>query len=627
MSTNWRIYGNDTVATRLDRSDIPGFFNKQVVVGPNEAAFLVRDGESQAVVTESRLLVADVFEQIKSAFKMGADISVYFVELAPIDLTIFLGQQDAGDDKKTTQRSRDQERESSNRILRQFKGAANVSGDGSISGEVKVRPGYFTKLINALSGASGKAGWCRGRGNLAFDTNVDASVDLQHQSSATSELLESDSASYQHDVSRVSIVALSADREVINASCRIRLRIDESKSQNILSLLRGKEAVATWDLAALIRDQLLGKVLVPEIALHQSSDLRGNRDLLTQLESQARGALNETLNAFGLLLDDFSVTWGLTEQEYQEIEFKRLKREEQAKDFKNNRRIAEMAREQEIEKTRRANLQALKLADATGNNEYQKLLLASELERDLLVRNGKIDKAQIELKVQALTLQINKNDEQAHLEKLRARAEFQLEMRDREIKERHARDHARNMAIINGELGSLQRLHIEKKTHKHELEMEKRRQEIDAEFRKMQADVDDRYQQRKLKLEESMARMGMMERLVSQGLSDSKADTTTVLSDMLKQATEQEYATTTDAMVKARSEAEAVGKSLDTHRQAQADERTHQQGMTALAAEMMQAAKQSPAGSNLFCPHCRNSIQPSMKFCPFCGKSTSTSAT
>ena len=65
--------------------------------------------------------------------------------------------------------------------------------------------------------------------------------------------------------------------------------------KSFVALLRGKQALATWDIAALLRDEWFAKVLVPEISNHQSSELRGNRDLLVQLETQTRDALAETL--------------------------------------------------------------------------------------------------------------------------------------------------------------------------------------------------------------------------------------------------------------------------------------------------------------------------------------------
>ncbi len=141
--------------------------------------------------------------------------------------------------------------------------------------------------------------------------------------------------------------------------------------------------------------------------------------------------------------------------------------------------------------------------------------------------------------------------------------------------------------------------------------------------------------------------MGMMERLVSQGLSTGQADAS-VLNTMLQQATEQEYATSSDQKVQARAAAQAAGENLQTFRAAQADERAHQKDMISLAAGMMESAKQSPPGvivpgatpypaqaasgpqasppgpppagaSKALCPKCQNEVHGGMKFCPFCG--------
>jgi len=141
---------------------------------------------------------------------------------------------------------------------------------------------------------------------------------------------------------------------------------------------------------------------------------------------------------------------------------------------------------------------------------------------------------------------------------------------------------------------SMVKMQIEMANQKHDREMARRRQEIDSEFRRMQADIENRFQQRKLKLDESLARMGVIERLVGQGLSVGAADSN-VLKTMLEQMTEQEYATTTDSMVDSRAQAQAAKNNVDLYRQAQGDERRHQVDMTRLSAEMMNAAKPAPA--------------------------------
>jgi hypothetical protein len=197
-------------------------------------------------------------------------------------------------------------------------------------------------------------------------------------------------------------------------------------------------------------------------------------------------------------------------------------------------------------------------------------------------------------------------------------------------------------------------MQIQMATAKHEREMEKKLQDIEADHQKRQAEIEARYQERRIKLEESLARMGMMERLVAQGLSTGAADSS-VLTEMLKQATEQEYATTSDAKVQARAEADKAKQNLETYKEAEDRDRKHQRDMTGLATDMMQASKQQgpsvhmgggstppqgggpvvvnvpggqapqeqkPAKSadSSFCPECGAEVKAGYKFCSGCGK-------
>jgi hypothetical protein len=613
MATNWRIYNTDTIAVRLDRCDLPGFFSKRVIVGPNEAALVLRDGQPFDLLTEGRVNVAGVLDQLKSVFCAGVDIAVYFLDLAPLDLTIFFGEQ-------TTEARYEQQRtESLGTAELGLKTGGLQPGESEEQESAKLRS-VADKVVKKLWEAVPRIGWA------------------EEERTATKSVSET-----RKDVSRVSILAVSADRDVISGSCHIRLRIDADSVTNLLGLLRGKRGLASWDIAALIRDEFLANVLVPEIARHPSSSLRGNRTLLAQMESDTRSALATTLATFGLMLDSFSIQWGLTELERMQIAGRRAQREEQARDFANKRKIAELMRQQEIKKTDAANLQELKMADAAGKEELVTLHLAAIAKRNLLIKNNRLDQRQVDLQINEANLQIEKADWELRLWQKRSKEELRLDIEDRQFKQ----DHAARLAKLEAsdkEMWSLVKMQVEMATQKHEREMALRKQQIDAEFRKMEADIEDRYEQRKLKLEESKERMGMQERLVAQGLSTGHADAS-VLNTMLQQATDQEYATTSDEKVKARAAAQAAGQNLETYRTAQADERGHQQRMTGLAAEMMAAAKQTPpsvvmpAGSGQpfvinnaapsepppaaqadKCQSCHYSVKPGIKFCPNCGK-------
>ena len=599
MPTNWRIYGANTVATKLDRSDLPGFFSKTVVDGPNEAAIVVRDGQVREILTEAKIEAADILDQLASLFRLGADISVFFVDTGPIDLTIFLGETE----KRTT---------STNEALKIGVSASHVQ----------------SRAVDILS-ASEQSGWT-------------AETEQYEQGSG--------SVTARTDVSTLGLVAMTADKEIVQAECRIQLRIDPDGAINLIGLLKGKRALATWDLSALLRDELFAKLLVPEIATRKAGDLRGDKAFLSHLEDQVNSQLGQALSVSGLILESFSILWGLTEQERADIARRRAEREERARDFARTRRVAHLIREQEIAKTRIANLQELKTATATGDQEYQDLLLASEINRQLMVKGKEVDDARIDAQIREIELETDNKESMTKLERRRAEEELRLDVEGREFRQKNA---ARLMAVEveDKEMWSMVKIQIEMATSKYEQEMSKRRQEIDAELRRLHDDIEDRYQQRKLKLDESMARMGMVERLVKDGLNTGATDAS-VLKAMLQQATEQEYATTSDAKVQARAEAQAAANNVDTIKEAEDRERQHQAKMTDLSSQMMQSAKQAPpqtvvtgtpeavppqpqtpiiinnspsqaqpASTEQFCSSCSTLVQPDWKVCPSCGRS------
>ena len=540
--------------------------------------------------------MANVLDQVSSLFRAGADIAVYFVDISPLDVSIFIG--------KTAKES--------------------VAADGAT--RATAISGSEATHDQGISLAARPIGW------------------IEESGTATAVSAHS---RQRLDVSELNILALSADKEVIQAECRLRLSIDPEDPARFVALLKGKRALATWDVAALLRDEFFARVLVPEIAKRQSTELRGDSAVLHSIEQATLQGLESTLQAYGLILDAFTILWGITPAEQAEIARKQSERAEQALDFAKNRQIAQLKRQQEIDKTRLANLHEFKLAKSKGDEDLADLLLGGEIRRDLMVKGKRVEEAQIDASVRDIQLSIEKNESMLRLEQRLANEELRLEMEDLAYKQQHNARLA-SLELEDQEMRSLVKAQIEISTAKHERELARRRQELDSEFRKMEADVEDRYQQRKIKLEETLARMGMMERLVTQGLQTGAADSG-VLTTMLQQATEQEYATTSDDKVRARADAQAAGQNLDTYRQAEDRDRRNQTAMTGLAADLMEAAKQVPrpysipgtsAGAVLgpvvvnnspvtrttpttglasVCRRCNSPVETGWKACPHCG--------
>jgi len=88
---DWRVYGPDTVISRVDQSWLEGFF-AQVVVRPYEAAILVRDGDITRVVTHGRGSLLGFMDVVRRVLGFGPQAEAIFLTTAPLQLTYYVGQ-------------------------------------------------------------------------------------------------------------------------------------------------------------------------------------------------------------------------------------------------------------------------------------------------------------------------------------------------------------------------------------------------------------------------------------------------------------------------------------------------------------------------------------------------------
>ena len=116
---------------------------------------------------------------------------------------------------------------------------------------------------------------------------------------------------------------LSKDGQIIPARINLWLEVDEELPENILLLLRGQDSLNRYDIATEIREDLLGKVLSLELNQYNFDELRGNRDLLTNLGNAIRREVTSSISQFGLKVQDYSINWGLTLEERASVEQQR----------------------------------------------------------------------------------------------------------------------------------------------------------------------------------------------------------------------------------------------------------------------------------------------------------------
>ncbi len=590
MANKWRVYGSETVAAALSKEELPGF-SRQVQVGPSEAALIIRSGILEEVITESRLSTSGIGDRLAGFFGRAASIEVIFADTSPFELVFFLGEATRVDQREELQ-----------------------------------SVGTATAISASLSGIAG--------------TRDDVFGILETK------------AGSQTDTASVSIAALTADREPVNAQVRLTVRVDLDDVELLAKMLRGKAALAVWDIAALVRDELIAKVLVPKVARYRAEELRGNSALLNELDESTARELGNTFDLWGLRLENFSLLWGLTEQERADIEQTRGRREEEARDFAHQRYLREQDRKLEIDRTRLGNLHELKEAEARGDEQLKEILLVAEIDREQLMDGQRLDSAKIDAQIRSVELGIEREEANLRLDVEHQQADMQLDIQRREAQNRLEELEAQSRLEMS-EMEQMVNLQSRRRAEKHIQSLEMRRLEIESDFARRRQDQESLFARRQQDVEMTRERMRMQEALIARGLDAGAADSSVLIS-MLEQATEQEYARTSDAKVQARSEADAARYSVENIREEQDRERAHQAEMTRLSAQMMEASKQIPVpgsvqppfpapaapplaqgptinvtsgpaapppyqSASATCPSCSAPVQSAWKVCPQCG--------
>jgi hypothetical protein len=454
-----------------------------------------------------------------------------------------------------------------------------------------------------LDGVAGKLlGWLTGREEVKvifFDLSPIrvpvylGEVQKQEQASATTPT--ADGWLHAERASNVSILVVTADKEVICAECIVTLQLDSNNLAAIAGLLKNSRGVSRWDLAAMIRDEALARVLVPHIAKVNAKDIRGNRDLVTTIASWTRAELEQSLRPWGLVLVDLVINWGLTDSERQEVDRRRAEIAEEAKKFDHHRRLAEMQRGLEIDKTRLENLQQLKLAEAQNQETLKDLYLSGQLKRDKLVEGRRVDTATVDAEIRSIQLDVQKKEGELRLEQRRAEQLVQLDVDEKRFQQEQ-KNRLANVDAEDKELRGMVAMQIQMATAKHDRQMAERRLELDSQYQKMRAELDARFDERKIRLEEDLARMSQVKDLLSQGLS-SGAVNSEVLTAFLSESTKQSFGTASAGNAAAMFEADKAKNNLGTYQSAEDRERRQQQEMTKLAADMMQSSKQTPGAT------------------------------
>ena len=543
MSIDWRVYGPSTVVSSLHKSELNGFF-RNIVVGPNEAAVIIRDGEIETTLTGTRSNTSGLWDNFKKLWGRSSDLQVIYVDTAPIDLTFYIG-----------------------------KSSRQESGTE----------------IGKLS-----------------ESREDAYKTIEDRTRA------------RVDKTDLTISALTNDGQHISAEISLTLHVLTNDAQLLTTLLRGGTAIADWDIAALVKDELLAKAFVPVIGQHAGSEIRGNQVLLKQISQSAESLLTDKFELFGLELINMYVNWGLTDEDELVIEEGRKDREARAIDFDHTRKIREQERELELERQRVSNLTGLKKLEAEGEAEEAEMVLASEIDREHLVDGKRISQEKITAQVKEIKSGIAQKEELLRIEteKTGADARFAIAQRqalfDQELKQREEERRQQRLDSESqrdfSEMRDLTRLQTERQETKRLAEQEAARQSAEADHEKL-----------KTRLDASQARSQEEQRTLREVMGASGSADPSVLREMLRQGTDREFTEATDAKMESRSKAQRAKNQSELLREQQdmdaADSKENAEpGRTNAPHQGKSVSVTEPT-----CESCSSLIQTGWKVCPSCG--------
>ena len=135
---------------------------------------------------------------------------------------------------------------------------------------------------------------------------------------------------------------LTSDSQLVTGRIDLTLSVVPDDAERLLQLPRPSGVITPADVGDAIRAELLAKVLALDIHRHTAGELRGNREIFSGIGASLETELASTIERYGLNLDNFYPSWGLTHEEREEIEEQR-----------HRSAIRDIERRKELEKARR----------------------------------------------------------------------------------------------------------------------------------------------------------------------------------------------------------------------------------------------------------------------------------
>ena len=135
---------------------------------------------------------------------------------------------------------------------------------------------------------------------------------------------------------------LTADGQPVTGRIELSFSVIPEHAARLLRLRRmDADEIRARDVSNAIKGELVAKVLALELFRFTSDELRGNRRPLQDIYGSTQTELASTFTGYGLRLDNFNVSWGLTLQEQEKI-----------KEDRHRSAVRDVEREGELEQAR-----------------------------------------------------------------------------------------------------------------------------------------------------------------------------------------------------------------------------------------------------------------------------------
>lgn len=178
---------------------------------------------------------------------------------------------------------------------------------------------------------------------------------------------------------RTGLEGFTRDKVAVQAEIAFELQLDPERAENLLGLVANGRSLVKADVLARVAPHLRERVFVHELVQHDAADLRANRGLQDRFQADAMREVERIAGDLGLLVRAVTVVWGLTEDEAQALQVRRLQREDELRAFAYDRARTELELETRATTFRLRSAVDVEKVKATGEAELAQLLLANEL--------------------------------------------------------------------------------------------------------------------------------------------------------------------------------------------------------------------------------------------------------